>query len=136
MTFPLITAPEVQKISAIAARLQSDHDGEVLSAARLLTRALDRHGLRIGEIVTRALEPPFPPPPPRKPKRARKAKAKPRRPQWQADAFWALDMPEGFWTPNQQDFLRNMAAMVTPPSGKQHEYLDGLLKRARAGGWQ
>lgn len=132
MTFPIIALPEVHKISAIAARLQSEHDGEVLSAARLLTRALDRHGLRIGDVMTRALEPLYPPPPP-KPKR--KKKAKPKRPQWQMDAAWALDMPEGFWTENQSDFLCNVVSMSAPPSFKQREYLDGLLKRARAGGW-
>ena len=129
MTFPSLATPEVHKLSAIAARLQSNHDGEVLSAARLLTRALDRHGLRIGEIVQRALEPAPEAP---KPRRTRK----PKPPQWKLDAIACLAMPEGFWTSNQADFLLNVRSMTLSPSGKQLEYLAGLLRRANAGAWQ
>ena len=52
-----ITAVEVAKIAAIASRLQSDADGEVINAGRLLVRSLARHGLQIGEVVERALMP-------------------------------------------------------------------------------
>lgn len=129
MTFPSLASPEVHKLSAIAARLQSNHDGEVLSAARLLTRALDRHGLRIGEIVQRALEPAPEAP---KPKRTRTPKASP----WQIDAIACLAMPDGFWTGNQTDFLLNVRSMAQSPSPKQLEYLAGLLRRAKQGVWQ
>lgn len=129
MTLPSLATPEVHKLSAIAARLQSNHDGEVLSAARLLTRALDRHGLRIGEIVQRAFEPAPEAP---KPRRTRTPKASP----WQIDAIACLAMPEGFWSANQADFLLNVKGMATSPSAKQLEYLAGLLRRANAGAWQ
>lgn len=125
MTFPSLASPEVNKLSAIAAHLQSNHDGEVLSAARLLTLALDRHGLRISEIVQRAFEPTPAAP---KPIRARK----PEPPQWVLDAIACLAMPEGFWTRNQADFLLNVRRMTLSPSSKQLEYLAGLLRLANA----
>ena len=129
MTFPSLASPEINKLSAIAARLQSNHEGEVLNAARLLTRALDRHGLRIAEIVQRAFEPAPEAP---KPKRTRK----PKPPQWKLDAIACLAMPDGFWTSNQADFLLNVRSMTLSPSAKQLEYLAGLLRRANAGAWQ
>ena len=56
MTAVVILDPaEVHKIASIASRMQSDHDGEALSAARMTCRALDKHGMRIGDVLAYAL---------------------------------------------------------------------------------
>ena len=56
MTAVVVLDPaEVHKISSIASRMQSDHDGEALSAARMTCRVLDKHGMRIGDVLAYAL---------------------------------------------------------------------------------
>ena len=58
MTVPqLIDHREARKIAGIAGMITSPHDGEALSACRILTKALDRHGLRVGDVVERGLRP-------------------------------------------------------------------------------
>lgn len=125
MIFPLLKTPEVHRLSSIAARLQSEHDGEVLSAARHLTRALDRHGLRISDIIQTALE--------IIPKEAEQVGLKDQ--QWHFDADICVAMPDEFWTVNQWQFLIKVRSMMLAPSAKQLDYLAGLLRHARAGAW-
>ena len=54
---PILTDAEAGRIAAIAARLQSDHEGEIVNAGRMLVRSLDKHGLRLGDVLMRALKP-------------------------------------------------------------------------------
>lgn len=46
----MIDAVSSQRLANIAARLASDHDGEVLNAARLLVRGLADHGMTITDL--------------------------------------------------------------------------------------
>lgn len=56
MTAVVVLGPaEVDKISAIASLMQSNHDGEALNAARMTCRVLDKHGMRIGDVLAYAL---------------------------------------------------------------------------------
>ena len=44
----ILSEDQINRLSAIASRIASNHDGEALNAARMTCRELDRHGLRIG----------------------------------------------------------------------------------------
>lgn len=45
---------ERRRLMAIAGRLSSTHDGEIVNAARMLVRRLSRNGVTLGEVVENA----------------------------------------------------------------------------------
>ena len=49
------TSPDPARISKIASRMESPHDGEALNAARMLIKHLGGHGLRISDVVERGI---------------------------------------------------------------------------------
>lgn len=114
---------EVHKISAIASRMQSDHDGEALNAARMTCRALDKHGLRIGDVLAYALR--------REPAPARPAsRPEPARPRSSHITMVqrCLSSPNLF---NQVEtkFLIDVGRLRSL-SHKQREWLNRLFERA------
>jgi hypothetical protein len=54
---PILSPSEIAKIAAIAALMQSPADGEALAAARALVQRLDKHSLRISEVIAVGLSP-------------------------------------------------------------------------------
>ena len=116
-------APAVAaRMASIAARLGSPHDGEALNAARLLSRELERAGLRPADVIARGLGPisaSAPPPPPLS-----------SMPRHQRTARQALATEYAF-AEREIDFLY---AMVRAPycSTTQEAWLNGLLRRASA----
>ncbi len=52
-----IPAGDARRIVGVAARLRSDHGGEVVAAAAALARLLEPYGLRIEALVEHALAP-------------------------------------------------------------------------------
>ena len=52
-----IPAADVQRIASTAAMLQSPNTNEVATAGAMLVRQLERHGLRIGDVLLDALGP-------------------------------------------------------------------------------
>lgn len=50
-----LDAGAADRIANIASRVGSDHEGEAANAARMLTRELDKLGLRLGDVVRRGL---------------------------------------------------------------------------------
>jgi|GEM_PF-2488760 len=51
----LIPHATANRLSKIAARLESAHDGEILAAARMLVKQLGGHGLRIADVIERGV---------------------------------------------------------------------------------
>lgn len=117
---PILAHAEVEKIAAIAARIQSDHDAEALTAARMLTRALDRHGMRIGDVIITALQP--------------KPVYRPRRgvAQHTVRAAGCLMRPH-LYSPKELKFLRDLRSFRSL-SEKQENWLDALVARWDDGG--
>lgn len=50
-----ISVDNAARLSKIAARLESAHDGEILAAARMLVKQLGGHGLRIADVIERGV---------------------------------------------------------------------------------
>jgi len=46
-----LPAKDAASLSKIAGMLESDHDGEALSAARMLVRRLGAHGLHVADVI-------------------------------------------------------------------------------------
>lgn len=46
---------DAAQIGKIAARIESSHDGEALTAARMLIKRLGGHGLRLADVVERGI---------------------------------------------------------------------------------
>ncbi|WP_313228600.1 hypothetical protein [Sphingobium yanoikuyae] len=51
----LIPNATANRLSKIAARLESAHDGEIVAAARMLVKQLGGHGLRIADVIERGV---------------------------------------------------------------------------------
>ena len=110
-----------QRIAAIAALIQSNHDGEALAACRALVAALDRHGLRIADVILVALAAP----------------AEDADYWWQACACDCLDSEpfRGCWSDRTRDFLHQMTKWPREPSPAQRAWLNNcaaLVRDARA----
>lgn len=122
----LLPSDHAPKIAAIAARLRSDHDGEVLAAGRLLVRELERHGVRPEDLVVRAAE--------HAQSAAPEAAAwapfvRPRGvPDHVADALEALASDAAF-SASEENFLQNMATR-SRITDLQRAWLRDLLSRA------
>lgn len=124
---PVLVAAEVSRLSAVASRLQSDHDGEVVSAARTLVRLLGKHNLRIGDVVERAL----------RPMPAATSRPKPASPlrEHQHHARRCLALGDMLWSPKERSFLDDMAVLARPISPAQSDWLAALIaKLNKAGG--
>ena len=122
MTAVVILDPaEVHKIASIAARMQSDHDGEALSAARMTCRALEKHGMRIGDVLAHALrrEP--------APRHVRPEPVQPRS-SHMTMVQRCLSFPNLF-NQIEMKFLFDMGRL-RPLSQKQREWLNRLFDRA------
>ena len=48
---------DAAQLGKIASRIESSHDGEALTAARMLIKRLGGHGLRLADVVERGLRP-------------------------------------------------------------------------------
>lgn len=48
-------AVDAAQLAKIAARIESSHDGEALTAARMLIKRLGGHGLRLSDVVERGI---------------------------------------------------------------------------------
>ena len=118
--FVTIEPKEAKRIGAIAALLGSDRDGEKLAAANMLSKALAKHDLRIGEVVERGLAPVQLPPP-----------ISPHRPDSCADhgarASACLESPY-LYSPKELRFLRDVRGFRRP-SLKQLDWLNALYAR-------
>lgn len=120
-----IVAPDADLIGKVAARIDSPHDGEVLSAARLTVARLDRLGLKIGDVVRQGVvscQMPIAPaykPDPIRPIREHQRQAMEVRASGIALSDW-----EG-------RFLRTLWELRNEPSPKQKAILDDLVRRAR-----
>jgi hypothetical protein len=110
-----------RRIAAIASLIQSPVDGEALAAARKLVKALDRHGLRIGDLLISALAP-------------QPAPSVPGPPWWQAAALECVDNEPwaGCWPQRTIDFLDAMSGWPRPPSAAQRQWLENCLDLARS----
>lgn len=100
----------VQRIAAIAALIQSDQAGEALAACRALVAALDRHGLRIADVILTALAP--------MPDGGDR--------WWQDRARDCLECEpwSGCWSPRTRDFLREISWWPREPSESQRRWLN------------
>ncbi|TPG13180.1 hypothetical protein [Sphingomonas oligophenolica] len=109
----------VHRIASIAARTVSDADGEALTAVRMLNRELRRNGLRIEELIAAGI--------------MRDATSSTPSPAINTDhqqlAREALVAQTRF-NERELDFLRTMA-VARYCSGRQAEWLDGLVARSR-----
>jgi len=124
----LIEHREAKRIGAIAARLQSDHDGEVINAGRMLVRGLAKHDLRVADVIERGLQPlpihsgSYDPP--------RPEPVSPFKPH-QRDAMRCLQVSlDHLWSKADRKFLRDMVRNRRC-SEKQGAWLDALIDRGR-----
>lgn len=123
---PVLTSSQVSRLSAVASRLQSDHDGEVVSAGRMLVRLLGKHNLCIADVVERALQP--------KPIAAfRPEPVTPSR-SHQRDARRCLTLGVGLWSPKERSFLTDMVSWARPLSPAQADWLAGLAAKLNQAG--
>jgi len=112
----IITDTEARRIAAISALMQSDQDGEALAAARKLVAALDRHGLRIAEVLMRALAP-----------SPRMTLSYAEHQRQAAELFAAMAMAPDCWTEKEHKFVGDMRT-VREPSEAQLAWLAALLE--------
>ena len=123
--FTSIDFAEAKRAGAIADRLLSDHEGEVLAAANMLAKALGKHGLRIGEVIERGLHPPqLPPPPPPVDLRRRRSTGVAAHVVRAGNCL----MRAHLYSPKELKFLREIRNYRTP-SGKQVDWLHALSAR-------
>lgn len=110
-----------EKLAAVLGMLGSDHDGEVLAAARQAERMRRQAGLAWADLIAAerpAVAPgrrPDPPPPE----------------DWRALVAWCQQRPDAM-TNWERDFLATIAAYRHPPSDRQREILDRLAAKVRA----
>jgi hypothetical protein len=121
--FVSIDPAKVKTLGAIAARLGSNHDGEILAAANMLGKEFAKNGLRIDEVVVRGLTPPQLPPPPVPPRRNRPAGIA----EHVVRAGNCL-MRAHLFSPKELKFLREIRDFRRP-SHKQKDWLDALYER-------
>ena len=118
----LATIPpaDARKLVGCIARLRSDHDGEIIAAARASNRLLDRFGLRLETVVEAAFS-----------ASATPGKSPPRATSCdhRAAASWCLE--RDCWNERELSFLHS-AATLACLSEKQRAWLGDLCNRA---GW-
>jgi len=120
-----VTCPDADLIGKVAARIDSPHDGEALSAARMTVARLDRLGLKIGDVVRQGvvscqipIAPAFKPEP-----------VQPiREHQRQAMEVRASGIVLSDW---ESQFIRTLWERRNEPSPKQKAILADLVRRAR-----
>ena len=111
---PQIPAADARRIVASMARLRSPHDGEVIAAARAVSRLLAPHGVYLEALAQAALCPP-----------ARAITERP--PQSEsARADWCLQA--NCWNATEREFLAKVTWLATL-SPKQRAWLDRLCAR-------
>jgi hypothetical protein len=121
---PELSQPEARRLAMIAARLQSNHDNEVVVAGRMLVKALDAKGTTISAVVEGAFSP-----------TASRASVGPEpvSPMGHHRRCAAVCLFSAIvWNEKEQPFLRDMAARRNAPTDRQREWLQSLYRRAQA----